>query len=73
MYANEDRRSSNNSNNYNYQAAERFSREVCQVPVGNRICGETQTLQITREFRQLYEDKLKQIDNVGGGDCAQVN
>lgn len=44
----------------------------CQAQIGDKICGETDTLEITREFRQLYEDKLKEIDSVGGGDCVQV-
>lgn len=57
----------------NTQAVEKVQREVCTVPVGDRICGETQTLQITKEFRQLYEDKLKQIDTMAGGDCTQVS
>lgn len=44
---------------------------ACQYPIGNnQKCGETQTLEIIKEFRQLYENKMKQIDAEGGGDCV---
>lgn len=73
MYTNDTVRGTSNTSNTNQlNGHQRNERDVCQVQVGDKICGETQTLQITREFRQLYEDKLKQIDSVGGGDCVQV-
>lgn len=45
---------------------------ACQFSVGGKICGETHTLDIVHEFKQLYEDKIREIDNIGGGDCAEV-
>lgn len=71
MYSNDTTSVTDNKTNSN-QLTGHHHRDVCQAQVGDKICGETQTLQITREFRQLYEDKLKQIDSVGGGDCVQV-
>lgn len=47
--------------------------EPCQVYEGDKPCGETQTLQIIKEFRELYERKMQQIESTGGGDCAQVS
>nr|XP_023017331.1 uncharacterized protein LOC111506488 [Leptinotarsa decemlineata] len=48
-----------------------FGPDGCQVPVGKGICGETRTLDIINEFKRLYEEKIKEIDNAGGGDCMQ--
>ncbi|KAJ8972486.1 hypothetical protein NQ317_012317 [Molorchus minor] len=48
-----------------------FGPDGCEVPVGQSTCGETRTLDIINEFRRLYEEKLAQIDNCGGGDCLQ--
>ncbi|CAG9814199.1 unnamed protein product [Phaedon cochleariae] len=48
-----------------------FGPEGCQVPIGKGICGETRTLDIINEFKRLYEEKMKEIDNNGGGDSLQ--
>lgn len=48
-------------------------REPCQVYDGDKPCGETQTLQIVKEFKELYEKKMHEIESTGGGDCVQVN
>ncbi|KAJ8916239.1 hypothetical protein NQ315_016378 [Exocentrus adspersus] len=48
-----------------------FGPDGCQVPVGQGTCGETRTLNIIKEFKRLYEEKMHQIDSAGGGDCLQ--
>lgn len=74
--------SSNNNNDQNSTSTgpssydnygKQFGQDGCQVILksGNK-CGEQQTLQICREFNQMYADKLKEIDNIGGGDCIEV-
>lgn len=47
-------------------------RDPCQVYEGDKPCGETETLKIVKQFRDLYEKKLQQIESTGGGDCAQA-
>ncbi|KAG5893696.1 hypothetical protein JTB14_017804 [Gonioctena quinquepunctata] len=48
-----------------------FGPEGCQVPIGEGFCGETSTLDIINKFKRLYENKLREIDSAGGGDCLQ--
>lgn len=36
-------------------------------------CKEPDSLQILREFNSIFEDRLKQIDEVHGYDCVQVS
>lgn len=43
----------------------------CPVPIGNSICGETNSLDIMKEFNRLYEERIQQVDCEGGGDCLQ--
>lgn len=50
-----------------------FGPDGCPAVANGRRCGETRNLQIIQEFRRLYEDKMKQIDDAAGGDCIQVS
>ncbi|XP_019761542.1 ELKS/Rab6-interacting/CAST family member 1 isoform X13 [Dendroctonus ponderosae] len=43
----------------------------CPVPVGNTICGETNSLEIMKQFNRLYEERMEQVDSEAGGDCLQ--
>lgn len=45
----------------------------CEVSVNGVPCGETKSLRIINEFRDLYQQKMMQIDTIAGGDCTQVN
>ncbi|KAH1013437.1 hypothetical protein HUJ04_002421 [Dendroctonus ponderosae] len=35
----------------------------CPVPVGNTICGETNSLEIMKQFNRLYEERMEQVDS----------
>ncbi|KAF7281377.1 hypothetical protein GWI33_004857 [Rhynchophorus ferrugineus] len=45
--------------------------QSCPIPVGNSLCGETNSLEIMKEFNKLYEDRMQQVDSIAGGDCLQ--
>ncbi|XP_022903275.2 putative leucine-rich repeat-containing protein DDB_G0290503 isoform X7 [Onthophagus taurus] len=49
-----------------------FGPDGCPALVDGSRCGETKNLQIIKEFKRLYEDKMKQIDDIAGGDCIQA-
>lgn len=54
--------------------AKQFGRNGCQaVMVNGKKCGERQTLQICREFNNMYQKKMKEIDEIAGGDCCEVS
>ncbi|KAL1491211.1 hypothetical protein ABEB36_011844 [Hypothenemus hampei] len=44
--------------------------EGCPIPVGDSVCGETNSLEIMKEFNQLYEERMKDVD-MAGGDCLK--
>lgn len=46
--------------------------QTCPIPVGNSLCGETNSLEIMKEFNKLYEGRMQQVDSIAGGDCLQV-
>lgn len=49
-------------------------REPCPVLAEDgRPCGETKTLDIVKEFRTLYERKMREVESAGGGDNVQVS
>lgn len=50
----------------------RSKSQGCPVPVGNTICGETNSLEIMKQFNRLYEERMEQVDSEAGGDCLQV-
>ena len=50
----------------------RSNPEGCPILVGNSVCGEVCSLDITQEFKRLYEERLHEIDSAAGGDCMQV-
>lgn len=53
--------------------AREFGPEGCSVVLGDgERCGEQETLRICRQFNEMYEAKMREIDAVGGGDCAEV-
>ncbi|KAK9870592.1 hypothetical protein WA026_008154 [Henosepilachna vigintioctopunctata] len=43
----------------------------CPVKLGEEKCGETQGLDIIKDFHQLYQEKMSQIDVSAGGDSLQ--
>ncbi|XP_076270935.1 uncharacterized protein LOC143202871 isoform X11 [Rhynchophorus ferrugineus] len=45
--------------------------QSCPIPVGNSLCGETNSLEIMKEFNKLFEDRMQQVDSIAGGDCLQ--
>lgn len=46
----------------------RNGNSTCYV-TGSKCLG---TLEIVKEFNKLYEGKMKEIDEKGGGDCVKV-
>lgn len=51
-----------------------FGQDGCQVVFqSGEKCGEQDTLQICKQFNEIYANKLKEFDTMGAGDCTEVN
>lgn len=50
-----------------------FGPDGCKARENGEKCGETETLSIINDFNQLYEEKISQIDEITGGDNAEVS
>ncbi|CAH0556867.1 unnamed protein product [Brassicogethes aeneus] len=48
-----------------------FRPEGCVVSKNGELCGETDTLEITKEFKRCYEEKLRMIEKDKGPDFLQ--